>query len=41
MRYRIGAHADAIPLGGPRLRVVAVRDENADQASVLIVDDVP
>ena len=30
---------DTIPLGGRTLRVVAVRDDDADQAPVLVVED--
>lgn len=30
---------DTIPLGGRTLRVVTVRDDDADQASVLVVED--
>jgi hypothetical protein len=32
---------DTIPLGGKTLRVVDVRDKNADQAPVLVVEDTP
>ena len=32
---------DTIPLGRRMLRVVAIRDEDADQPPVLIVEDVP
>jgi hypothetical protein len=32
---------DTIPLGRRTLRVVGVRDDNADQAPVLIVEDCP
>jgi hypothetical protein len=32
---------DAIPLGRKTLRVVAVRDEDADQAPLLVVEDCP
>lgn len=31
---------DVIPLGGRSLRVVAVRDDDADQAPRLVVEDV-
>jgi hypothetical protein len=31
--------ADTIPLGGRTLRVIAVRDDDADQAPVLVVAD--
>ena len=31
---------DTIPLGGRTLRVVRVREENADQPAVLVVEDV-
>ena len=31
---------DRIPLGGKTLRVVGVRDEDADQPPVLVVEDV-
>jgi hypothetical protein len=30
---------DTIPLGGRTLRVLAVRDDDADQAPVLVVED--
>jgi hypothetical protein len=30
---------DTIPLGGRMLRVLAVRDDDADQAPVLVVED--
>jgi hypothetical protein len=30
-----------IPLGKSSLRVIAVRDEDADQPHVLVVEDVP
>jgi hypothetical protein len=33
-------HGDTIPLGRRTLRVVAVRDDDADQAPVLMVEDV-
>jgi hypothetical protein len=32
---------DLIPLGGRSLRVVEVRDDDADQAPTLVVEDVP
>jgi hypothetical protein len=32
---------DVIPLGHRSLRVVEVRDDDADQAPTLVVDDVP
>jgi len=32
---------DTIPLGRRTLRVVAIRDDDADQPPVLIVEDVP
>jgi hypothetical protein len=32
---------DTIPLGRRSLRVVDVRDDDADQAPVLVVEDVP
>jgi hypothetical protein len=35
--WRVG---DEIPLGHRSLRVVAVRDENADQPPLLVVEDV-
>jgi hypothetical protein len=31
---------DTIPLGGRTLRVVAVRDDDADQAPVLVVEEI-
>jgi hypothetical protein len=30
---------DAIPLGGRTLRVIGIRDDDADQAPVLVVED--
>lgn len=35
------APGDTIPLGGRTLRVVAIRDDDADQAPVLVVEDLP
>jgi hypothetical protein len=32
---------DEIPLGGRTLQVVEVRDDDADQAPTLVVEDVP
>jgi hypothetical protein len=32
---------DVIPLGGWSLRVVEVRDDDADQAPTLVVEDLP
>jgi hypothetical protein len=32
---------DTIPLGHRTLRVVAIRDDDADQPPVLVVEDVP
>jgi hypothetical protein len=32
---------DTIPLGGRTLRVVAIADDDADQAPVLVVEDCP
>jgi len=32
---------DTIPLGSRTLRVVCVRDDDADQPPVLVVEDVP
>jgi hypothetical protein len=32
---------DTIPLGGKTLRVVGLRDDDAEQPPVLIVEDVP
>jgi hypothetical protein len=32
---------DTIPLGRKTLRVVAIRDDDADQAPVLVVEDCP
>jgi hypothetical protein len=32
---------DTIPLGRRTLRVIALRDNDADQAPVLVVEDVP
>ena len=32
---------DSIPLGGRTLRVVGVRDDDADQPPVLIVEEAP
>jgi hypothetical protein len=33
------SEGDTIPLGGRTLRVVAVRDDDADQPPVLVVED--
>jgi hypothetical protein len=32
---------DTIPLGGRTLRVVRIRDDDADQPPVLVVEDMP